>query len=71
MSTDVRTRKDLGRWWSMAVAFSIIGLVDALLGESLAIIGFELFLIPASAWIVANIALLVILFGPERRQSRL
>jgi hypothetical protein len=31
--------------------------------------GFELFLIPASAWIVVNIALLVILFGPERRRS--
>jgi hypothetical protein len=56
--------------WSLTVAFAIIGLVDAILGESLAIIGFEIFLIPASIWIVSNIALLAILFGPERWQSR-
>jgi len=52
------------------VAFSIIGLVDALLGELLAIIGFDLFLIPATVWIVTNIALLVILHGPARGRAR-
>jgi hypothetical protein len=73
----VRTREDARRGWKlavsvliMAVVFSLIGLVDAILGESLAIIGFDMFMIPASAWIVANIAMLMILFGPERWQSR-
>jgi hypothetical protein len=56
--------------WVLAVAFSIIGLVDALLGELLAIIGFDLFLIPATVWIVTNIALLVILHGPARGRAR-
>lgn len=54
----------------MVVVFPLIGLVDAIFGESLATIGSDIFLIQASAWIVANIGLLVILFRPERRQSR-
>lgn len=73
----MRTREDARRGWklavsvlAMAVVFSLIGLVDAILGESPAIIGFDIFMIPASTWIVANIALLMILFGPERWQSR-
>jgi hypothetical protein len=56
--------------WILAVAFSIIGLVDAILGESLALVGFDIFLIPATAWIIATNALLVILSrlacGPSR-----
>jgi hypothetical protein len=49
-----------------AVVFSVIGLLDAILGETLAIIGFDIFVIPASIWIVTNIVLLVILYRPER-----
>jgi hypothetical protein len=55
--------------WILGVAFSIIGLVDAVLGETLAIVGFDIFLIPATVWIVVNIALLLILLRPERRRG--
>jgi hypothetical protein len=72
MSVHVETYEKAGKGWQWAVIvlFAVIGLVDTVLGESLAIIGFEIFLIPAGAWIVANIALIVILLGPERWQSR-
>jgi predicted small integral membrane protein len=52
--------------WVLAVAFALIGLVDAILSNLLAIAGLDLFLIPASAWIVADIALLAILYRPTR-----
>jgi galactitol-specific phosphotransferase system IIC component len=51
------------------MTFSIIGLIDAIRGEILAIIGFGIFLIPATIWIVTNIALLAIVNGPARERA--
>jgi len=52
--------------WIPAVAFALIGLVDAILSEILAIAGFDIFLIPASTWIAISITLVAILYGPVR-----
>ena len=52
--------------WVLAVAFALIGLVDAILGATLAIAGYDILLIPASVWIMVSITLLAILYGPAR-----
>ena len=51
--------------WKLAVAFGIIGLIDAVQGVILGIIGFDIFILPASIWVIANIALLFILYRSD------
>ncbi len=55
--------------WKLALAFGVIGLLDAIQGVILGVIGFDIFLLPASIWVVANIALLVILYQPKVRAA--
>jgi len=54
--------------WRLAVAFAVVGLLDAIQGVTLGMIGFDIFLLPASIWVVANIALLILLYRPEVKQ---
>lgn len=51
--------------WKMAVTFGIVGLLDAIQGVALGVIGFDIFLLPAGIWVIVNILLLFILFRPH------
>ena len=53
--------------WKLAVAFAIVGLIDAIQGVTLGIIGFDIFTLPASTWVMANVALLFILYRSDVR----
>jgi hypothetical protein len=66
---EYETHRGTHTGWVLAVTFSIIGLIDAIVGEILAIIGFDIFLIPATIWIVTSIALLAILDRATRERA--